>query len=210
MRSPFASAACGAVLIAGAALGASPTPVAHATTLPSLSVELCAAAKLNLGQVTDDLDNALNALDVLGVVATAGELTRRLGLTDLLGTESATNDDVLAKIRAVLTLKAAKVLADDRVSEACGDDTIIVVPPTTSSSSAAPKPSTQVPYRPRRAPETGDGSSASAAAPGAVRGTDALNPHLADSIAPAMALYALLSVGSIATAVAVHRWTREA
>jgi hypothetical protein len=195
MRSPLASAAFGVVLAAGIALlGA---PVANASPAPSLTVALCADARLNLSNVSTDLDNATSQLGSL--TATADELTRRLGLGSLLGTEQLANDDAVAKIRAVLTLKAAKVLAQDRVTDECGDpDVIVVTPPPSSSASPSPTyspgPDHQTHRRPRRAPETGDGSS--------------LGPAVDQSIAPAMALYALLSVG-LAAAIRVGRVWRS-
>jgi hypothetical protein len=197
MRSPVASAAFGAVLAAGIALlGA---PAAHAATpTPTVSVSLCADARLSLSAVTTDLGNATAALgDTLS--ATTDELTRRLGLGTLLGADKLANDDAVARIRSVLTLKAAKVLAQDRVNEVCGDDVIVVTPPT-STSSAAPSssssasPDRQTHRRPRRAPETGDGSS--------------LGPAVDTSIAPVMALYALLSVGSAAVIYTGRLWLR--
>jgi hypothetical protein len=200
MRSPIASAAFGVVLTAGIALlGA---PAAHAATpAPAVSASLCADARLSLGAVTTDLNNALGRLD--GVTATVDELTRRLGLGTLVGTPAVANEDAVARIRAVLTLKAAKVLAEDRVATECADEVIVVVPP--SSTSSAPSSSSgsatqdrQTHRRPARAPETGDGSSL-----GSAEQFDTDN-----SLAPVMALYALLSVGVTAAVYVGRLWLR--
>lgn len=197
MRSPIASAAFGVVLTAGIALlGA---PAAHAATpAPVASVSLCADARLNLGAVTTDLNNALGRLD--GVTATVDELTRRLGLGTLVGTPAVANEDAVARIRAVLTLKAAKVLAEDRVATECTDEVIVVVPPASTSSAPSASASTdrQTHRRPKRAPEAGDGSSLGA--------TERFDTDT--SIAPVMALYALLSVGTVAVIYTGRLWLR--
>lgn len=201
MRSPIGSAAFGAVLIAGTALlGA---PVAHAAVpAPAVSVNVCAQARVNLAETTADLDSAVAQLDDT-VTATADELTRRLGLGSLTGTQASDNETAITKIRAVLTLKAAKVLAADLVSTKCGNTEVIVTGPSatetttvTSSPSASSSSHRQVHRRPKRAPEAGDGSSL---------GTTGDADH---SIAPAMALYALLSVGSVAAVYTGRLWLR--
>lgn len=203
MRTPIGSAAFGAALVAGIALLG--TPTAHAATpvrpVAVVDVDLCVAANLNLSTVTTDLDNALSRLD--GVTATADELTRRLGLGTLLGTDETANQTAITRIRDVLTLRAAKVLAQDRVDSDCADDTVVVVPSTTPSSSATanPRPHWRQTHRvPKRAPETGGGPVEQAYTE---TGFDTDR-----SIAPAMALYALLSVGTVTAIRVGGLWLR--
>lgn len=209
MRSPIASAVCGVILTAGAALFG-PIPLAHAGPLaaPALSVTACTDAKIRLASVEDDLNTALSAAE--GLTTTADELTRRLGLGTLLGTPKLDNDSAVLKIRAVLTLRAARVLAEDRVNVLCTDAVDVTVSPAPSSSSepsssvrpSSPSRGHQVHRRPRRAPETGDGSSQ----PAQPASSADLGATTTRSIAPAMALYALLSVGSAATVHSARLW----
>lgn len=211
MRSPLASATCGALLLAGAAwLG--PIPPAHAEALlvsaPAVSVTACADAKLRLAAVEDDLNTALKAAD--GLTTTADELVRRLGLGTLLGTAKTENDDAVVKIRAVLTLRANRVLAEDRVNALCTEP-VTSAPSSpsssssgassSSSSSASPNSGYQVPRRPKRAPETGGGPHQRQPA-----GAEDLGDVTTRSIAPAMALYALLGVGSSAAVYSARVW----
>jgi len=210
MRSPLASLTFGLVVAGGLLyLGAppahsivpSPRPVAFTAPDVALDVDPCIAAKLNLDDVTADLTRATDSLD--GVTATADELTRRLGLGDLLGLDKTTNDAAIQKIRDVLSLSSDKVLATDARDTACGDDVDITVSPTPSaepSSSAVADPPVrhrQIRHWPKRAPETGDGSS--------------IGGSLADraELPYAVALYANLSVGSAALVYVGRRWFSE-
>jgi hypothetical protein len=145
MRVPLASLAA-AVLLLGAA---NYQPVEHRADL----IDVCAAARANLAGVETDLGVAVKA--AAGLTTTVDELTRRLGLGNLLGSDATDNSDAIAKIRAVVTLKAAKALAVDRVHHDCTGHS------TSTSPSATPTPTIHYPdsgiRRPRRAPETGGG-----------------------------------------------------
>jgi hypothetical protein len=204
MRHPLAAPialAAGAMLLAGGAW-LTPVPLAHAA--PALTATVCADAQVNLGAVTDDLNDALAATE--GLTTTVDELTRRLGLPALLGTAKADNDAAVVKIRAVLSLRAAQVLAQDRVDVLCRDQVDITISPAPSSPPSSRRPSSggyQVPLRPRRAPETGDGSRQPT-------GAENLGDVATRSIAPAMALYALLGVGISASVYAARLWLLEA